>query len=183
MFQCNCPPDDCAGLVESYLEGKREAGDVLVHKFTPLVMSIVQRVLGPARREEWEDACQTIFLRVFANLDKWEHRCPFCKWLAVVVARRAIDLSRVNVPSPQSIPIEEIADPRQGCSLNPDVMEHINQIVARYPTDWRKVWDSWLQGRSREETAREVGKSLRTIQYWLAEMLDQVRESLSGEEE
>jgi DNA-directed RNA polymerase specialized sigma24 family protein len=30
----------------------------------------------------------------------------------------------------------------------------------------------------REEMAKRAGKSLRTVQYWLAEMLDQLRESL-----
>src|SRR5438132_1512424 len=87
MFQCDCPPDNCAEKVRLYLAGQRSAGDELVVKFTPLVRSIVQRVLGPGRREEWDDACQAVFLRVFANLGRWEQRCPFCKWLAVVAAR------------------------------------------------------------------------------------------------
>ena len=74
------------------------AGDALARKFTALVRSIVQRVLGPGRREEWDDACQAVFLRVFTNLGKWEERCPFCKWLAVVAARRAIDLCPPDRP-------------------------------------------------------------------------------------
>ncbi len=36
-----------------------------------------------------------------------------------------------------------------------------------------------MQGLAREEMARRVGKSLRTVQYWLAEMLDQLREGLA----
>jgi hypothetical protein len=35
-----------------------------------------------------------------------------------------------------------------------------------------------VQGEKREVMASKAGCSLRTIQYWLAEMLDQVRESL-----
>ncbi|HVS37331.1 MAG TPA: sigma-70 family RNA polymerase sigma factor, partial [Gemmataceae bacterium] len=99
MFQCDCPPDDCAGRVRLHLAGDREAGDALARKFAGLVRSIVQRVLGPGRREEWDDACQAVFLRVFTNLGKWEERCPFCKWLAVVAARRAIDLVRLIEPA------------------------------------------------------------------------------------
>jgi RNA polymerase sigma factor (sigma-70 family) len=176
MFQCDCPPDDCAGRVARYLTGDNAAGDALARKFTPLVRSIVCRVLGPSRREEWDDACQAIFLRLFANLDKWEKRCPFCKWLAVVSARRAIDLSRLPDPLPR-LPDGEIADPRP-CGLDPDLVERLELAVGRFPPQWRQVWEWWTQGERREEMARRTGKSLRTIQYWLAEMLDQLRECL-----
>ena len=52
------------------------------------------------------------------------------------------------------------------------------RAVARFPAEWRQVWEWWVQGERREEMAHRAGKSLRTIQYWLAEMLDQLRESL-----
>jgi RNA polymerase sigma factor (sigma-70 family) len=177
MFQCDCPPDDCAGRVALYLAGERAAGDELAHKFGPLVRSIVQRVLGPGRREEWDDACQTIFLRLFANLGKWEKRCPFCKWLAVVAARRAIDLGRLPDPPPACAALEEVPDSRPPAP-DRETIERIEGAVARFPEEWRKVWDLWVQGTRREEMARLAGKSVRTVQYWLAEMLDHVREAL-----
>lgn len=176
MFQCDCPPDDCAGRVRLYLLGDRCAGDALVHKFTPLVRSIVMRVLGPGRRGEWDDASQAIFLRLFANLDRWEQRCPFCKWLAVVAARRAIDLSQLPDPMDR-LPSADIADSRPP-PPDAETVERIEQTVARFPPAWREVWEWWVQGVRRDEMARRSGKSLRTIQYWLAEMLDQLRECL-----
>jgi RNA polymerase sigma-70 factor, ECF subfamily len=176
MFECDCPPDDCAGRVALYLQGDRVAGDALARKFAPLVRSIVQRVLGPGRREDWDDACQAIFLRLFANLHKWEKRCPFCKWLAVVAARRSIDLGRLP-EAMHRLPLEEVADPRPA-PPDRETIERIEQAVARFPPEWRKVWDWWVQGLRREEMARLSGKSLRTVHYWLAEMLDHVRESL-----
>ncbi|HZT82220.1 MAG TPA: sigma-70 family RNA polymerase sigma factor [Gemmataceae bacterium] len=177
MFQCDCPPYDCAARVQRYLAGDRAAGDELVRKFGPLVASIVQRVLGPQRRDEWDDACQAIFLRLFANLNKWEQRCPFCKWLAVVAARRAIDFTRL--PATDPLPAADIAD-RRAPAPDRETIERIEQAVGRFPPEWRVVWDLWVQGAGREEMARRVGKSLRTVQYWLAEMLDQVREAVEG---
>jgi len=177
MFQCNCPPDNCAEKVHLYLAGDRAAGDALASKFAPVVRSIVQRVLGPGRREEWDDACQAIFLRLFGNLKKWEERCPFCKWLAVVAARRAIDLSRLPDPL-QRLPLDEVADPRPQ-QTDRETIERIEQAVARFPPEWRRVWEGWVQGERREEIARQCRKSLRTVQYWLAEMLDTLREYLS----
>jgi RNA polymerase sigma-70 factor (ECF subfamily) len=176
MFQCDCPPDNCADKVRRYLAGERAAGDALAHKFEALVRGIVQRVLGPGRREEWDDACQAIFLRLFTNLDKWEERCPFCKWLAVLAARRAIDLSRLADPM-QRLPAADLVDPRPPAP-DRETIERIEQAVARFPAEWRQVWDWWVQGMRREEMAKRAGKSLRTVQYWLAEMLDQLRESL-----
>jgi RNA polymerase sigma factor (sigma-70 family) len=180
MFQCDCPPDDCAGKVQRYLQGDRGAGDDLARKFAPLVHSIVQRVLGPGRREEWEDACQAVFLHLFSNLDKWGNRCPFCKWLAVVAARRTIDLTRLAASPMDRLPAEEIADPRPA-PPDPETLERLEQIVARFPPEWRQLWGWWVQGVPREEMASRLGKSLRTIQYRLAEMLDQVRQGLTAE--
>jgi RNA polymerase sigma factor (sigma-70 family) len=176
MFQCDCPPDNCAENVRRYLAGDRCAGDTLARKFVPLVRGIVQRVLGPSRREEWDDACQAIFLRLFANLKKWEHRCPFCKWLAVLAARRAIDLSRLPDPL-ERLPSHEVPDPRPQ-PPDAETIERIQQVVASFPAPWQEVWEGWVQGVRREEMARRAGKSLRTVQYWLAEMLDQLRECL-----
>jgi RNA polymerase sigma factor (sigma-70 family) len=176
MFQCDCPPDDCAGRVAAYLAGERAAGDALVEKFTPLVRAVVARVLGPGRREEYDDAAQTIFLRLFANLSRWEGRCPFCKWLAVVAARRAIDLGRLSTPETR-FPLDQVPDTRPE-PPDCETIEKIERIVSHFPAEWRQVWDMWAQGEKREEMARKTGRSLRTIQYWLAEMLDHVRESL-----
>jgi RNA polymerase sigma factor (sigma-70 family) len=176
MFQCDCPPDDCAGRVAAFLGGDRGAGDELARKFTPLVRAVVARVLGPSRREDWDDACQAIFLRLFGNLSRWEAKCPFCKWLAVVAARRAIDLARLSEPAGR-VPLGQVADPRPAAP-DPETVERIEAAVAGFPEEWRRVWEWWLAGERREEMAKRAGKSLRTIQYWLAEMLDQLRESL-----
>lgn len=176
MFQCDCPPDDCAARVRDFLAGDRPAGDALARKFSPLVRAVVARVLGHSRREDWDDACQTIFLRLFGNLHRWEGKCPFCKWLAVVAARRAIDLGRLTEPAGR-VPLEQIPDQRPAAP-DRETIERIEAVVGRFPAEWRQVWDGWLAGEKREEMARRLGKSLRTIQYWLAEMLDQLRESL-----
>jgi len=177
MFQCDCPPDNCAEKVCLFLEGQRSAGDALASKFQGLVRSIVQRVLGTNRREEWDDACQAIFLRVFANLHRWEQRCPFCKWLAVVAARRAIDVSQ-RPCAMERLPVAELADPRPE-PPDRETVERIEQAVACFPPEWRRTWELWKEGMPREEMARVLGKSVRTVQYWLAEMFDQLRECLA----
>jgi RNA polymerase sigma-70 factor (ECF subfamily) len=173
MIVCDCPPYDCAGQVRLYLAGDREAGNELARKFTSLVWSIVMRVLGPARREEWEDASQVIFLRVFANLEKWEKRCPFCKWLAIVAARRAIDCIGMHEPV-----VQLTIDPPDPSVLDPDTMDCIKTRVAGLSPELQQLFEMWKQGLSREEMARQLGKSLRTIHYWLADIREALQDCL-----
>ena len=171
---CDCPPFDCAALVVRCLAGDRQASEELYRKFRPLVGAIVTRVLPPQRSDEWDDACQAIFVRLLERLKSWEQRCRFCHWLAVVAARRAIDFQRQRVllplPEPDAVPAPCPA------GLDPETIERIRRRVAAFPEDWRQVWDLHLGNVNHEEIARRVGKARRTVQYWLAEMREQLRQ-------
>jgi RNA polymerase sigma factor (sigma-70 family) len=155
------------------LSGDRQAGEELYRKFRPLVWAIVTQVLGPQRRDEWEDACQAIFVRLLERLKSWNQRCPFCHWLAVVAARRAIDFQRQRVLLPLLNPD---AVPAVSPAVEADTMECIRHRVARFPEDWRQVWELHLEGTPHDEIAACVGKTRRTVQYWLAEMREQLRQ-------
>jgi RNA polymerase sigma factor (sigma-70 family) len=175
VWRCDCPPDDCAGRVRGYLDGDRAAGERIALKFEPLVLAIARRVLGPDGREDLDDARQAIFLRVFANLEKWDRLCPFCKWLAVVAARRAIDFSRgveVHSPLPSDVP-----DTRPG-PASQLVGECIEQTLARFPPNWRRAFEMAAEGTPRHDIAQAVHKSVRTVQYWLAEIREELQQCL-----
>jgi RNA polymerase sigma factor (sigma-70 family) len=163
--------------VRRYLAGDRGAGDELAQKFTPLVRALVRRVLGSQRRNDWDDACQTVFLRVFERLDRWQARCPFCKWLAVVAARRAID---ARDPHPiEGLPPGEIADPRPP-PLSSETVARFERALADLPPEWRRAYDLDLVGATRKEIARAEGKSVRTIQYWLEAVRDRLLSCVSA---
>src|SRR5262249_10080181 len=145
----DCPPDDCAARVRRYLAGDRCSGDELALKFTPLVRAIVKRVLGHRYRGEGEEACQDIFLRVFDRLHQWEARCPFCKWLAVVATRRAIDVARDPHPT-QRLPPGEIADPRPP-PFSSETIASLERVLADLPPEWRRAYEWAIEGVTREE--------------------------------
>jgi RNA polymerase sigma factor (sigma-70 family) len=128
-------------------------------------------VLGPQHRGDWDDVCQDIFLRMFERLDRWHATCPFCKWLAVVVVRRAIDARDPHLT--QSLPPVEIADPRPP-PLSPATIASLERTLANLPPEWHQAYDMDVQGATREEIARVLGKSVRTIQYWLAAVRDRL---------
>jgi RNA polymerase sigma factor (sigma-70 family) len=180
MRGCDCPPDDCAAKVRSYLAGDRGAGDDLVRKFTPLVQAIARRVLGPDSQDDRDDACQVAFLKIFARLETWEGRCPFCDWLAVVATRRILDQAqqvRSNLPT-VGLP-REVVDPRPQ-PLPPEVVECLERIVARLPPEWKRAYELAVKGEDRQGIARALGKSVRTIQYWLAAIREEMEDCLEG---
>jgi RNA polymerase sigma factor (sigma-70 family) len=137
----------------------------------------VKHFLGPARSGEWDDACQAAFVRVWEGLKTWEPRGPFCKWLAVVAAHVAVDFRRRPsfIPLP---PYDPPAPPPRSPPLAPEEKECIRRKLAGFPEDWRRVWEWHFGGVNHKEIACRVGKSLRTIQYWLAEMRQQLSQCL-----
>src|SRR5262249_53338597 len=143
-------------------------------KFLPLVRAIVARVLGAERSSEWEDACQAIFLRLFEQAASWEGQCPFCKWLAVVAARRAVDFRRRRgfweLAGPEKVP-----EPNPTPPDRTEEIERVRRKVATFPESWRQVWEMHVEGVNHEEIAGRVGVSRRTVQYWLAEMRERLR--------
>ena len=175
---CNCPPFDCSALVARCLSGDSQAGEEVYRKFQPLVWAIVTRVLGPQRADEWEDACQAIFVRLLERLNSWEERCRFCHWLAVVAARRAVDFRRQRalllLSDPDGVPAQ--------CpgGTDAETIEHLRRRVAGFPEEWRRVWELHVGDVHHDEIARRVGKARRTVQYWLAEMREQLRQCLDG---
>lgn len=180
MRGCDCPPDDCGAKVRRYLDGDREAGDELVRKFTPLVRAIARRVLGPDSHDAWDDACQVAFLKVFVKLETWEGRCPFCDWLAVVAARRMLDHVRElhSALSTVALP-REVVDPHPK-PLPPETVECLERVVARLSPEWGKAYQLAINGENRQTIASALGKSVRTIHYWLATIRAEMEDCLDG---
>jgi RNA polymerase sigma factor (sigma-70 family) len=135
-------------------------------------------VLGSEGRGDWDDSCQEIFLRVFMRMETWEGRGRFCKWLAVVAARRAID---ARDPRPfERLPPGEIPDrPRRDPRWPPETIACIESVLAKLPPERRRAFEQSVEGVPREEIARAAGKKVRMIHYWLAAVRDQLLACLS----
>jgi RNA polymerase sigma factor (sigma-70 family) len=171
-LRCDCPPFDCAGLVRDYLAGRREAGDELIRHFTPLVRAIVQRVLGAERRDEWDDVCQMAFLRMLSRLSTWEQRCPFCRWLSVVAVRVALNWLHLP-PFPPSLSASDPPAPSPA-SVASETLERIEAHAARWPPERRQLFDWLVQGVSREEMARRLNVTERTVYRLLNTMREEL---------
>jgi DNA-directed RNA polymerase specialized sigma24 family protein len=47
------------------------------------------------------------------------------------------------------------------------------------PSEWRRAYDLAVQGEGRETIANTLGKSVRTIHYWLATIREEIQDCLS----
>jgi RNA polymerase sigma factor (sigma-70 family) len=171
------PRCDCEDRIGKYLSGEdRRACDEMIENLKPLIQAIVRRILRSASAEDYDEAGQDVLLTVFGRLGSWKKGCPFCNWVAIVATRKAIDLKRAKTRKPTvPLPPGEIEDP------SPRNSEHelgncVQKVLARVPPEWRRVFElTFEKKKSRKEVAKIVGKSLRTVQNRLAEVLEQIR--------
>ena len=92
-------PDNCAEKVRLYQLGDRRAGDELAQKFgRPGPQHRAARAGTGQARGVGRCVPGRFFCGCSPIWTNGSRKCPFCKWLAVVAARRAIDLSRLATP-------------------------------------------------------------------------------------
>jgi RNA polymerase sigma factor (sigma-70 family) len=174
MMVCLCPPGGCGRLVADATAGDREAGNELASKFYPLAVAIARRAFGANRPEDVEDAVQSAMLKLVRNLGKWRGKCPFCKFAAVVFARRVIEWGR---GTQLTVPLADVDPPdHRGPPLDAELPAKISAALNEFPPDWQRAW--WLiqDGASQDEAGRAVGKAARTIRVWMAEIRDKLAE-------
>ncbi|HEY2906634.1 MAG TPA: RNA polymerase sigma factor [Vicinamibacterales bacterium] len=72
------PDSDDRPLVAACLACNREAIEQLVATHHPAIARLAQALLG---REEVDDVCQDVYLRVFKELGRFEHRSRLGTWI------------------------------------------------------------------------------------------------------
>lgn len=156
-------------VVQRFRAGDRDAGNQLALMLIPLIGCVVGRVLGPGRSSDWEDACQAVWIRVLERLHTWRAECPLRGWVAVVAGRRALDIRQKRWPL--TLPGDILAEfPKTKPETDSVLAECIRLTMESFPADRRQVLDLDLDGVRHDEIAQRMGKSRRTIQYWLESM-------------
>ncbi len=82
-------PMDDRELIHKTLEGNTHAFTFLVRKHQKLVVHMVARLLD--NKEDVEDVCQEVFIKVFRNLNKFRNDSKLSTWIAKIAYRVAID--------------------------------------------------------------------------------------------
>lgn len=174
-----CAFADDRRLVDRYLAGDRAAGDELAAMLAPVIGSVVARVFGPARAGERDDARQSIWLRVFERLHTWRARCPLRGWVMVVATRRALDIRHKRWPillSGDVLASLPATRPQSDAVLG----ECIRSTMDQFPGPWQQVLELDLDDVNHGDIASRMGRSRRTIQYWLENMRNALLQCVEG---
>lgn len=79
-------------LVKNCLDGSMEDFRHIMDRYTGRAMAMAVNILG--NREDAEDVCQDVFIRVFHNLDRFDPRKKFKDWLYAILYNRCMDILR-----------------------------------------------------------------------------------------
>ena len=110
MFQCDCPPDDCAGRVALYLAGDRKAFDALIHRYQRQAVAVSYRLLG--NTHDALEVTQDAFLKSFTSLSTLQKSEAFGGWLMRIVSNLSLNYRRSRRTRSQ-LPLDDLLGPNE----------------------------------------------------------------------
>jgi RNA polymerase sigma factor (sigma-70 family) len=173
-----------AELLRRYADGRDEtAFELLVWRHAAMVLGVCQRVLRDAHQAE--DALQATFLILarkagvaarFRNVAGWLHTVAF----RVALRARARRLARTSKERPlEDRDVPGTPDPAVDAGWR-QLREVIDEELSRLPDKHRMPFVLYhLEGRTIEETARELKRPVRTVEYWLARARSKLKARLT----
>ncbi|HKI20421.1 MAG TPA: sigma-70 family RNA polymerase sigma factor, partial [Isosphaeraceae bacterium] len=159
----------------------QQAFETIVHRHGPMVLGVCRRVLRDEHTAE--DAFQATFLVLALKADTIRKRNSLGPWLHGVasrISRRARALSRRRREHPLTTGSACLCAPVgseiDAAGLRSVLGEEIDRLPAAYR---RAVVLCWLEGRTQEDAARELGWSKGTVSGRLARAKDLLRARLT----
>jgi RNA polymerase sigma factor (sigma-70 family) len=150
-----------AQLLERFLTSRDEAAfAVLVQRHGPMVLAVCRRLLHDAH--EVEDAFQAVFLILVRKADSLDRRELLANWLYGVAYRVAVRAraTRCRRGSREKLGVDMETVKGEDASPGPELDAILHEEVDRLPPKFRSpVVLCYLQGKTREEAAHELGCS------------------------
>ncbi len=170
-----------AHLLERFaVQRDAAAFEILVQRFGPMVFGICRRILGDVHAAE--DAFQATFLVLAKKAPSLQRRSLVGNWLYGVACRTAkrdkSDAARRHSHERQA-PMSSRSDPLEEVvwrDLRPVLDEEIDDLPAKYR---RPFVLCYLEGRTNEEAARELGWPVGTLFTRLARARELLRHRLT----
>jgi RNA polymerase sigma-70 factor (ECF subfamily) len=159
---------DVPACIKRVRQRDEEAARLLLHHLYPLVIKLVRAHLP--RRTSEEDLAQTIFMKIFANLDQYSGTVPLEHWVSRIAINSCLNQLRVERVRPElrwadlgdeeSFVLETLASTSD--EVHPDqrlaAKELAEQLLERLsPEDRLIVQLLHMDGRSVEEIKKITG--------------------------
>jgi RNA polymerase sigma-70 factor (ECF subfamily) len=165
--------DDVA-LVSQIRNGNANAFRFLVDKHRNLVWHMVLRMVN--RKEDAEDICQDVFLRVYRDIGKFRGESKLSTWIGSIAYHISIDHLR-KLKKEVVTPVENFSAPMLNhIDVPPAVGQHdrdalrklVHQIIGAMPLHYRTVVTLFhLEGLPYKEITEITGMPEGTIKSYL----------------
>jgi len=159
---------DMVACLKRVRQRDEEAARSLLHEIYPLVMKLVRSHLP--RRTSEEDLAQTIFMKVFANLDQYSGAVPLEHWVSRIAINTCLNQLRAEKIRPElrwadlSEAEADVLQSMAAATADVDAVQNlaarelVEKLLARLsPNDRLVIHLLHLEGRSVEEVKQLTG--------------------------
>ncbi|MDT8389037.1 MAG: sigma-70 family RNA polymerase sigma factor [Lentisphaeria bacterium] len=168
-------------LIKNYLAGDDRAFEQLYSRYRKQVYSYLNKML-PGQSAVVDDIYQKTWIKVVDNLRKYKDENRFIAYILRIARNQAIDhlrRSKWEVPvEPEQVDREESGERPSAELENREVMELIEQAVARLPDDQRDVFLMRRQAIPFKEIARIQQVTINTVLGRMRYAMDNLRGQL-----
>jgi RNA polymerase sigma factor (sigma-70 family) len=165
---------DVAACVERVRQRDEDAARALFHHLYPLVARLVRSHLP--RRTSQEDLVQTVFMKVFANLDRFSGAVPLEHWVSRIAVNTCLNQLAAEKARPElrwADLSEEQTEVLEAVTAGPEELEPGRNLASREivekllaqlaPTDRLVLTLLHLEGRSVDEVRQITGWNVPVI--------------------
>ncbi|MFO0877075.1 MAG: RNA polymerase sigma factor [Gemmataceae bacterium] len=170
---------DDAAVVRRCLAGDADAIRLLVARFQTEVFGLCFRLLH--HRQDAEDVCQEVFLRVFRSLAGWDPSRPLKPWIMGIAVNRCRTWMGQRARHPETVTFLQDILPDSPQDDSCELLAEIQAALDLLREDYRTVFLLFHeQGQPYEFIAQALERPVGTIKTWLhrarLEILARLRE-------
>jgi RNA polymerase sigma-70 factor (ECF subfamily) len=170
--------DHDASLLEDCKRGDRQALDSLVRRYERPVYNAAFRMLG--NPEEAADVSQTVFLKAFENLDRYDPRHKFFSWIYRIAINESINQLNRRKPA------EPLADNVESGTAEPDSALEADRLGADLQSALMELQEDYraviVLRHFTEHSYRQIGEILdipeKTVKSRLFSARQRMKDSL-----
>lgn len=160
-------------LVSRVIEGDMHAFRTLIRQHERLVIHMIGRLIK--NKEEQEEICQDVFLKVFEKLKEFHFQSKLSTWIATIAYRHAINAMRKNRIQWTDIPEEESFTAYFKTTEDPasimeerDMDDYVLRLVDQLPEQYKLVLTLFhLESMNYHEIGEITGMPEGTIKSYL----------------
>jgi len=156
-------------LVNKVLSGNKLASVTLIQQHQRLVVHIVGRLIG--NKEELEEVCQDVFLKVFEKLDTFHFQSKLSTWIATIAYRHAVNQLKKLSRQVSEQDLDKVAfqvGEEDTTFENENFKLFIHQLIDQMPMQYRIILTLYhLDGFSYSEIVEVTGLPEGTIKNYL----------------